>query len=113
VVVLDEPIELVEQFDTHDHVVIVDAIQPRGNPGRVHVQRVGRAPMRRDLAALGSHELGVPDAVELARALGRLPKRLTLVGVEARTFQQGAPLSPRVHDSLDEAVAAVVTALPA
>jgi hypothetical protein len=28
-------------------------------------------------------------------------------------FRVGAPLSPRVHDSLDDAVAAVVTALAA
>jgi hydrogenase maturation protease len=113
VVVLNEPVALVEQFDTHDHVVVVDAIDPRGHPGRVQVRDVSSAPLRRDPPALGSHGFGVADAVELARALGRLPKRLTLVGVEARTFQLGAPLSPRVYDSLDDAVAAVVTALPA
>jgi hydrogenase maturation protease len=113
VVVLDEPIKLVEQFDTYDHVVVVDAIDSRGHPGRVQVRDVSSAPLRRDPPALGSHGLGVADAVELARALGRLPKRLTLVGVEARMFCLGAPLSPRVRDSLDDAVAAVVTLLPA
>ena len=113
VVVLDEPIALVEQFDTHDHVVVVDAIDPHGHPGKVHVQQVGRAPLRRDPPALGSHGLGVADAVELARALGRLPKRLTLVGVEARTFQPGAPLTAAVRESLGDAAKAVVMALPA
>ena len=112
VVVLDEPIELVEQFGAHDHVVIVDAIEPRGHPGRVHMLQVGRAPLGGDSPALGSHGLGVTDAVELARALGRMPKRLTLVGVEARMFRLGAPLSPPVRDSLGDAVATVLTALP-
>lgn len=113
VVVLDEPMELVEQFGAHDHVVVVDAIEPRGHAGRVHMLQVGGAPLRRDPPALGSHGLGVTDAVELARVLGRMPKRLTLVGVEARTFRLGAPLSGRVDDSLGDAVAAVLTALPA
>ena len=113
VAMLDEPMALVEQFATHDHVVVVDATDPRGHPGRVHVRDVSGAPLRREPPALGSHGLGVADAVELARALGRLPKRLTLVGVEARTFRLGAPLSPRLHEGLDDAVAAVVTALAA
>ena len=113
VVVLDEPIALVEQLGTHDDVVVVDAIDPRGHPGRVHVRHLGSAPLRREPPALGSHGLGVAHAVELARALGLLPKRLTLVGVEARTFRLGDPLSAQVRGSLDDAAAAVVTALPA
>lgn len=112
VVVLDEPMALVEQFATHDHVVVVDAIDPRGHPGKVHVRDVSSAPLHREPPALGSHGLGVADAVELARALGRLPRRLTLVGVEARTFRLGAPLSMLVRDSLMAAVKAVVMALP-
>jgi len=55
----------------------------------------------------------VAEAVELARALGRLPRRLTLVGVEAQAVDLGAPLSAPVRDSVDDAVDAVVAALPA
>ena len=113
VVVLNEPIALVEQLGTHDDVVVVDAIDPRGHPGRVHVRHLGCAPLGDEPPALGSHGLGVAHTVELARALGLLPKRLTLVGVEARTFRLGAPLSLLVRDSLRDAVEAVVTALPA
>ena len=97
VVVLEQPLALVEHLGTHDHVVVVDATSPRGHPGRVHVRQVGAGPLRRDPPALGSHGLGVAEAVELARALGRLPRRLTLVGVEARTFRLGAPLSAVVR----------------
>ena len=92
VVVHDEPLALVEQLAGHEDVVVVDAVEARhGHPGTVHMHRVGRAPLRRDPPALGSHGLGVAEAVELARALGRLPRRLTLVGVEARTFRPGRP----------------------
>ena len=113
VVVYDEPLALVEHLATHEDVVVVDAASPRGAAGSVHVVRVGSTPLRHDSSVFGSHGLGVAEAVELARALGRLPRRLTLVGVEAGSFDVGAPLSARVRDCLDDAVRAVLDALPA
>lgn len=114
VVVHDEPLALVDHLATHDDVVVVDAVMSRrGGPGTVHVVRVGSAPLRSDSSAWGSHGLGVAEAVELARALGRLPQRLTFVGVEAQVLDVGAPMTDRVQDSLDAAVRAVLGALRA
>ncbi len=113
VVVYDEPLGLVEHLAVHDDVVVVDATAPRDDPGSVHVLRVGSDPLRRESPAFGSHGLGVAEAVELARALRRLPRRLTLVGVEALSFGVGAPISAQVGDRIDEAVRAVRDALPA
>ncbi len=114
VVTYDEPLALVEHLAGREDVVVVDAARSvDARPGTVHVIRVGSAPLPREAAALGSHGLGVVEAVELARALGRLPERLTLVGVEAGTVDVGAPLSEQVRDRLADAVRAVVDALPA
>jgi hypothetical protein len=41
------------------------------------------------------------------------PRRLTLVGVEAQDFDVGAPMAEQAQDCLDDAVRAVVDALPA
>ena len=114
VVAYDEPLALVEHLAGHDDVVVVDAAMTRdGRPGAVHVVRVGSAPLPRDAVALGSHGIGVAEAVELARALGRLPQRLTLVGVEVQVLDVGAPVSEQVLAGLDDAVRAVVAALTA
>lgn len=113
VVVYSEPLALVEHLASREDVVVVDATSPRGAAGCVHVVRVGSAPLRHDSSRFGSHGLGVAEAVELARALGRLPRRLTLVGVEAGSFEMGAPLSAQVRGRLDDAVQAVVSSLPA
>ena len=61
----------------------------------------------------GSHAMGLADAVELGRALRRLPDRLVVVGVEAAGFghTEGIALDPRVASALDAAVAAVVDVL--
>lgn len=104
-----EPLDLVERLGaSEDCVVVVDAARPDGQPGRVHVWRVGVAPLRHAPLALGSHGLGVAEAVELARATGRLPRRLVLVGVEGCAFEVGRPLSAEVRARLDDAVRTVL-----
>jgi len=59
----------------------------------------------------GTHAFGLGAVVELARALQRLPDRLVLVGVEAESFDHGAPLSPAVRSAVDAAADQVGAAI--
>ena len=59
----------------------------------------------------GTHALGLAAVVELARALGRLPERVVVVGVEAERFDHGVPLSPAVAAAVTPAADAVASAL--
>lgn len=113
VVMESEPLALIEAMAGHDAVVIIDAVSAQGDPGRVHVWPVDSLPSGRPGPALGSHGLGVQDAVELARALGCLPSRVTVVGVEGETFEVGAPLTEQVRERLAQAVQAVSEAITA
>ena len=106
-----EPLDLVEVLAAHDDVVVVDALAPRGHPGRVVVWSIdGPWPAGTGGRPVGSHGIGVLEAVELARALGGLAARLTVVGVEAGTLETGATLSVPVAEHLDEATRAVAAA---
>jgi hydrogenase maturation protease len=111
VVVESDPLELIEHLAGRDTVVVVDALRPSGSAGRVRVLVVDDQTLPRGAAAVGSHGFGVLDAVELARSLGKLPARMTLVGIEAETFETGAPLSVPVRAQLALAARAVVGAL--
>ena len=51
-----------------------------------------------------THSFGVAEAVELARALGRLPARVVVFGIEGRDFTPGEGLSPDVDAAVDEVV---------
>jgi hydrogenase maturation protease len=86
---------LVGLLDGREGVAVVDAARWGAPPGTVHAIRADREPLP---AGLGSstHAFGVADAIELARALGRLPVRLDVYGVEGEDFATGAPLSPAV-----------------
>jgi hydrogenase maturation protease len=107
-----EPARLVEAWSGADTAVVVDAVDGPGPAGDVTVLD-GRAlpaagPVRR---AHGSHALGVVEAVRLAEALGRLPRRVVCVGVTGRRWDPGDELSPEVAAAVDAAADAVVRAV--
>jgi hydrogenase maturation protease len=109
----EDPTALLHLWEGIDVVVVVDAVMTGRPPGAISVIEVGagKPPLPPDAWAAtgrgGTHAFGLATAVELARALGRLPRRVTVVGVEAASFAQGSALSPEVAASVDDAVAIV------
>ena len=96
---------------------MVDAVCSGHPPGTLHHLETGDGSPPLPGAAWsgtgrgGTHAFGVAAAVELARALHRLPDRLVIIGVEASGFDYQAPLSGPVADALETAIARVMTVL--
>jgi hydrogenase maturation protease len=99
-----EPVSLVEAWGGADSVFVVDAVRSGGAPGTVHRLDATDEPLPATLSAASTHTLGVGEAIELARALGRLPARIVLYGIEAESIAAGADLTPAVARGVDEAV---------
>jgi hydrogenase maturation protease len=118
VVERDEPADLMDTWSGHDRVVVVDAVRSGAAPGTIHVLDAGASagPLSPEAWAAtgrgGTHALGLAAVVELARALGALPDRVVVVGVEAARFEHGAPLSPAVAAAVSPAAAHVLSLLP-
>ena len=106
----EDPTDLIELFSGRSLVVVVDAVRSGTGTGTVRVLEtgVGGEPLPETAWAgtgrAGTHAFGVAAAVELARALRRLPPRVVLVGVEAAAFDYGAPLTPEVAAAMPDAV---------
>lgn len=115
VVSRSDPSRLIDLLSGADLAVIVDAVRTGAPAGTLHVLTTGadRPPLATAATATasGTHGIGVGDALELARALGRLPPRVVVVGVEAEQFDLGAAMSPAVGDALVPASRAVLHAL--
>lgn len=77
-------------------VLLVDAVQSGAPPGTVHRLDAVAGPLPQDALRCSTHALGVVEAVELARALGELPARLQVYGIEGADFGSGEGLSPAV-----------------
>jgi hydrogenase maturation protease len=113
----EDPTALLDLWAGHDPVVVVDAVRSGRPPGTVHRLETGAGAPRMPPSAWagtgrgGTHAFGLAAAVELARALNRLPPRLVVVGVEATTFEYGAPLSAPVAAAVPDAAAQVLSVL--
>jgi hydrogenase maturation protease len=106
----DDPSEALDVWAPEDAVVVVDAMSAGGYPGALHVVDVvaRRLPVG-NWSAEGTHALGLAGVVELARALGQLPRRLVVVGVEIARFDTGTPMSGPVQAAVPAAADAVLT----
>lgn len=93
---------LADLWDADDSVVVVDAARSGALPGSVHRFDATSDPLPAAFGRGSTHALGVADAVELARALGRLPSKLIVYGIEGEDFSAGEGMSAAVAAAVDE-----------
>jgi hydrogenase maturation protease len=95
---LDRPgASLIGLLDNTDWVILVDAMQSGDRPGRV--KRFDQDAWPDYTHGLSSHGLGVLDALSLARALGKLPPRVDLYGIEIGLAYPGERASAEIRDA--------------
>ncbi len=92
----DDTLSLLNAWETAALAIVVDAAVGGAAPGTVHRLDGEDTPAVKDLARCSSHGLGLAEAMRLGRVLGRLPARLVVFAVEAKTFALGAALSAEV-----------------
>ena len=114
-------VDLLEMFPAADVVLFVDAVTSGAPVGTLHLVPLPPAGsvssgdkdmsggdgdiaatvvVPRAVSSLSSHGLGLLEAFELARALGRRVPRIVLLGVEIGEVTQGAPRSIAVERAL-------------
>jgi hydrogenase maturation protease len=91
-----DTLALLDRWAGAASVVLADAAAPAATPGRIHRLDPLAGPLPRDLALGSTHAFGLAEAVELARTLGLLPRRMRIYAVEAFRFDHGTGLSPAV-----------------
>lgn len=101
-----EGTDLMERWRGYAHVIVVDATRSGAAPGTVR-QWDAAETLPAALFLKGSHVLGLAEAVEMARVLGRLPPRLTVIGIEGADFGMGAGMSAAVGEAVATAAAII------
>lgn len=96
---------LIEPFDTHSDIVVLDATQSGRAAGTITRIDAAKAPVPIEIFRHSTHRIGVGEAVETARALGCLPPRLLIIGIEGQRFDPGEGLSPEVETAARRIVA--------
>jgi hydrogenase maturation protease len=100
-----DPSALIDLLDGVEDAVVIDAVRSDAPPGTVHRIAVGDAPVAALPRGASTHLIGLAEALELARVLGRLPPRTTVYGIEGGRFGLGDALSPVVAAAVERVVA--------
>ena len=103
-----EGASLLEHFHEADLIIIIDAAQSESSPGTVHYFDAGNSPIPCDFFNYSTHAFSVAEAVELARALNKLPTRLLVYGIEGADFSAGIGLTEAVQISVSMVVERIV-----
>lgn len=98
---------LMECWKNADTVILIDAVSSGTKPGTIHRLDAHNQPIPTKFFHYSTHAFGVAEAIELARALNRLPDRLIVYGIEGKCFDTGVGLSSEVEKAALEVVKCV------
>ena len=110
-----EPTRLIDSWTDVQLAVVIETVRRGELPGTVAAVELEKwtgpnAPPHREH---GSHSLGVLEAMALGDAVGRMPDRLHLIGIEPADIGWGQGFSPAVATSIDTATRLVLDYLGA
>lgn len=106
-----EPAGLMDCWQGAQSVFLVDAVSSGAEAGRVFRFDLARQALPEEFNLYSTHAFGIPQAVELARALGKLPAEIMFIGVEGGNFDAGEELSPALLGAKDAVIAEIIDSL--
>ncbi|HYM91268.1 MAG TPA: hydrogenase maturation protease, partial [bacterium] len=95
---------LLEAWEGADAVIVLDAVCSGAPPGTIRRIDAHRETIPTEVFHSSTHAFNVAEAIELARVLRRLPRRLIVFGVEGAHFDAGLGLSPPVERAVERLV---------
>ncbi len=103
------------QLDTsivsRDWVIIIDALDVKGDPGEVKVLAGDTFINRPSSTKMSPHQVGFLDLIQLMKMEGTEPKEIDLIGIIPASTEDGFEMTPEVADAMDKAVEALIEML--
>lgn len=103
-----EPSRLLDAWQGAEAAFVVDAAGSGAEPGTLHRFDASEGAIPERIFRTSTHAFGVGEAVELARALGKLPRRVLVYGVEGGEFSAGEGLTAAVAAAVEPIARAVL-----
>ena len=103
-----DPVSLFDAWERAERVWLADAVMSGARAGTVHRIDARTQPLLPRPRCRSTHGLGVAEAVELGRTLGRLPQSLIVYGIEATAFAVGGWPSADVREGARRAAGAIL-----
>jgi hydrogenase maturation protease len=102
---------LIEAWQNAERVIVIDALCSGAAPGTIFRFEAHRRSIPTRFFRYSTHNLGLAEAIELARSLGQLPRELIVYGIEGRDFTVGEGLSPEVAHGASQVLERILSEL--
>ncbi|MCK5285552.1 MAG: hydrogenase maturation protease [Alphaproteobacteria bacterium] len=96
-----EPASIMESWKGRDKVILIDCVIAGKPPGHIHYLDLSNTPLPDEMGKTSSHAFGLAEAVELSRAMKKLPKKLFFYGIEGGKIDIGKEISPAVKTAIN------------
>ena len=106
-----EPAGLIECWRDVDKVIVIDAVSSGADVGHIFRFDLARQSLPEEFNICSTHAFGVLQAVELARALGKLPRDIRFIGAEGDNFDTGEGLSPALSKAKEAVISEITSSL--
>lgn len=103
-----EGASLIEVLQERDAVFIFDAVHSGAQPGTIFHFDATKERIPNHFFNYSTHAFGVAEAIEMARTLNRLPRRLILYGIEGKYFEYGLAFSGEVKNAITDVIKAAL-----
>ena len=103
-------LELLVYMEGYGRILVADCVTTGREPGTV-VRIEGEDVPVAFSKVLSPHQMGLKDLLSVLELQGRMPERLTVLGVEPESIEMGVDLSEAVRRSLPKLVGAMAGVL--
>lgn len=100
---------LINQWEGKSNVILIDAVLSDSSPGTIHRVELNGDAFPEAVFKFSTHLFSLPQAIKLSASLDKLPDRLIIFGIEAKSFEFGIGLSEEVESSLDNLLQLIQT----
>ncbi len=109
----DQAANLFEAWKGFERVFLIDAMASGAPTGTIHRFEAHHKAIPSKFFHFSSHAFGVGDAIEMARTLRMLPRKLIVYGIEGERYDAGIAVSPRVADAMESVIGRIADELVA
>lgn len=92
-----EGISLINLWENYEKVILVDAVNSGAEEGKIHRIDIVDEQLDSEWFRSSSHLFSIPEAVNLAKQVNKLPERIFFYGIEGENFNYGESLSDIVN----------------
>jgi len=85
-------------IENAERLLILDAVHIGARPGTV--VRLGDEDLRTFQGGAFAHDLGIPDLISALRLMGKGPREMVFLGIQADSIALGTKLTPAVESGL-------------